>query len=510
MTQVGAHDIDRFRYAIVRKLGLHFDDAKLDFLGDVLRRRLGAVRQPADAYLAALESSYAGAEIGALAQELTVPETYFFRHTEQYRALAEVALPERMRVEGASKRLRILSAGCASGEEAYSLAILVREAVDPSWDVSILAVDLNPAMLAKARSGRYSAWSLRETPPDICRRWFTRDGRDFMLDASVRDAVRFEARNLAQEDAELWQPGAYDVVFFRNVLMYFTPDTQHAVIARLARSLKPGGYLFLGHAETLRGLSNEFHLLHTHGTFYYQNKAGTEHDSTVRAGRDPSHSAARAIVPLIEESDSWVDVIRSAAERIENLTAPAQAVPARRPRRELAGTPIWDLQTALDLLRQERFAEALETMKQLPAEAERDADVLLLSAALLTHTGELGRAEAACRRLLGVEELNAGAHYLLALCREGAHDRAGAVHHDQLAAYLDPGFAMPHLHLGLLARRAGDFATAQSELRQAQSLLQREDASRVLLFGGGFGREMLVALCEMELAACGGTGVKRS
>jgi chemotaxis protein methyltransferase CheR len=143
-------------------------------------------------------------------------------------------------------------------------------------------------------------------------------------------------------------------------------------------------------------------------------------------------------------------------------------------------------------------------MQRLPQESGHDPDVLLLHAALLTHRGRLAEAEEACRRLLDVDELSAGAHYLLALCREGARDRTSAMNHDQVAIYLDPGFAMPHLHLGLLARRAGERAAAQKELGEALLLLQREDVSRVLLFGGGFNREALVALCRTELMGCGG------
>jgi chemotaxis protein methyltransferase CheR len=155
-------------------------------------------------------------------------------------------------------------------------------------------------------------------------------------------------------------------------------------------------------------------------------------------------------------------------------------------------------------LREERFTEALEMMQGLPPESGRDPDVLLLRAALQTHRGRLTDAEDACKRLLDVDELSAGAHYLLALCREGAGDQTSAVSHDQVAIYLDPSFAMPHLHLGLLARRTADWATAQRELGHALVLLQREDSSRLLLFGGGFGRETLMAVCRTELLTCGG------
>jgi chemotaxis protein methyltransferase CheR len=101
--------------------------------------------------------------------------------------------------------------------------------------------------------------------------------------------------------------------------------------------------------------------------------------------------------------------------------------------------------------------------------------------------------------------LNTGAHYLIALCRESAGDRRGAIEHDQTAIYLDATFAMPRLHLGLMARRAGDRETARRELKYALTLLKREDASRLLLFGGGFGRDALAALCRAELDSAGST-----
>ena len=103
-----------------------------------------------------------------------------------------------------------------------------------------------------------------------------------------------------------------------------------------------------------------------------------------------------------------------------------------------------------------------------------------------------------------IDELNAGAHYVLALCREHSGDGSAAAEHDRVAAYLDPGFAMPRLHLGLMARRAGDREAARRELTQALFLLEREDAARLLLFGGGFNREALVALCDLALRESGG------
>lgn len=162
-----ATDISRFRAAVSRRMGLLFEDDKLDYLAEVLRERLEAGgRGPADAYLDRL-SAGAHDEVRALARRLTIGETYFFRYYDHFRAFAEVVLPDRARVQEDRRRLRILSAGCASGEEAYSLAILVREHLfsASSWDVQIRGIDINPSMIEKAALARYSAWSLRGTPP---------------------------------------------------------------------------------------------------------------------------------------------------------------------------------------------------------------------------------------------------------------------------------------------------------------------------------------------------------
>lgn len=497
-------DVERFRAAIARRLGLYFEDAKGGFLSEVLHRRIEARATDCATYLTALDNGTATQECSALAEELTVGETYFLRNIEQFHAFAEVCLAARMRARSGQRRLSVLSAGCASGEEAYTLAIVARGHVpDPSWEVAILGVDINPAALARAAKARYSAWALRETPPEIRDRWFQPVGRDYQLDDTVRASVKFEARNLVEDDPELWRPGRYDVIFCRNVMMYFTPGQAQALIDRIARSLAPGGHLFLGHAETLRGLSQDFHLRHTHETFYYQRREGIGSQArTVSASTAPSTpSAAAPLAVALDGSDSWVEAIRRASERIQALAespvksaAPAAASSARQ-RAQLS--------TALELLRQERFGEALDQVRSLAPEAAGDPDVLLLHAALLAHRGRLSEAEEWCGKLLELDELNAGAHYVLALCREATGDRKGAVDHDRVAAYLDSAFAMPHLHLGLIARRCGDRDAARRELELALSLLQREDPSRLLLFGGGFGRDALVALCRAELAATG-------
>ena len=503
-----------FRATVARRLGLRFDDSKLDELADVLHRRIEATRSAdVESYLCLLGISLA--ELRAVVGHLTIPETYFFRIPDHFRVFQEVVLPERVRAQSATRRLNILSAGCASGDEPYTLAMLVQGRADlAGWQVSIRGIDVNAAAIAKGNKGRYSAWSLREIAPTFEKRYFHPQGRDFQLHDSIRGMVSLEEGNLADAQAPFWNPRAYDAIFFRNAFMYLSPEAGQAVVARMAESLAIGGYLFMGPAETLRGVSHDFDLCHTHGTFYYQLRTGRASAGNVSAyslmpeTRTDSRPALRAQMPAEDTGGGWVDAIRQATERIRILTR----IPERSrnsdkkplPGPSLAKGMPADLSIALELLREERFEQALAALQALPAEAQTSSDVQVLRGVLLANCGDLAQAEHACASALEMDTLNAGAYYVMALCREQADDRRTAMEHFQTAIYLDPSFAMPHLHLGLLAKRAGDLDLAVQELSQASLLLPREDAPRVLFHGGGFSRDALVELCRRELQGCRG------
>jgi chemotaxis protein methyltransferase CheR len=532
----------RFRTSLSRRLGLELDDGKLPALGELLHRRIESTGGTPESYLATIESSTPSREeLRSLAPELTVSETYFFRNVDQFHALRELVVPMRARARAearAPRRLRILSAGCASGEEVYSLAIWLRDhAMATGVDLQIEGIDVNPAALARAAQGRYSPWSFRETPAEVQDRCFRREGRDLAVEAALRSSVTFAERNLVDPDETFWQPAVFDVVFCRNVIMYFPAATARAVIARLAHSLVPGGFLFMGHAETLRGRSREFHLRHTHGTFYYQKRGEGETDEV-----DPGLLASDLALALPRRTEAapgsypvsaggmpaWIEAIQRATDRIASLSAPprldpgaggaeehevdrgwATGLPPSSPPMDTAPasrarTPAWNLASTVALIGQERFDEARASLTTAPPDVADAADVLLVRAVLLTHGGDLDAAEKVCARVLELDEMSAGAHYLTALCREHAGDRRAAADHDQVAAYLDPAFALPRLHLGLLARRAGEMDQARRSLDDALGLLQREDPSRLVLFAGGFSRDALVTLCRTELSSCGG------
>lgn len=490
---IQAEDSERFRSFVTRWLGFEMDDEKLWSLTDILRHRLREKGCNTQSYLEGLENAHPfNDELRTLAQELTINETSFFRNVDQMNAFAEAVLPDRFAAQSATRRLRILSAGCASGEEAYSLAMILHNMpAARDYDVEIIGIDADMKVLKKAAAGRYSPWSLRQTPERYRRDFFRSDKQEFVLSDAIRNRVKFHERNLVLDDASFWAPGSFDIVFCRHVIMYFAHDMARAVVARIAQSLTPGGFLFLGTAETLRNLSDDFHLRHTHGTFYYQR----QNELHCLA---PGENCDAVAVDIAPQGD-FVDVIDGATKRIQSLrTKGTRKPPVKRKKKPL------DLDPVIELLRCERASEALALLNSLPTEDRRDPQVLLLTAILLTHGGDIARAETVCGEILSRDAGNAGAHYVMALCRENSGDLAGAIQWDRQAVRLDPSFAMPHLHFGLVARRAGDQTTARAELAKAATLIQGEDAARLLLFGGGFNREALLGLCRAQLKACGG------
>ncbi|WP_432972249.1 CheR family methyltransferase [Dactylosporangium sp. CA-233914] len=439
--------VERLRRLLAERLGMAFDDKKDALLAEILQQRATQHGLTDRGYLDRLASAWS-AELSALAEALTVNETYFFRNVEQFRALAEVALPARIRAAGDRRRLALLSVGCSTGEEAYSLAMVTAAQVPEAWEVGIVGLDVNRGALRKAMAGRYSLWSLREAPESARQRWFRPAADGVEIDSRLRGRVRFVEHNVARDDPVLFAYGAYDIVFCRNLLMYLTPDTAAAVVERITRALAPGGFLFLGHTDTLGRRPAGLTVHHSHGAFYYERET----------------APARTAEPVAD--------VRP------------------RPR-----------ERALRLLGEERFAEGLRALDSITgAEADRP-ETWLLRGCLLAHLGDTGRAADLCRRLLERDALFADAHQLLADCYEGDERHDEARRHHRIASQLDAGFAMPRLRLGLLARRAGDRRSAEEELDRAVRLLREETDERIALFGGGFGRTALIALCRAELAA---------
>ena len=218
-----------------------------------LARREGAQASGGTArYLQALAES--PTELASWAEVLTAGETFFFRHEEQLRVFADVALPAAL--ARARRPVRVLSVGCATGEEPYSLAILARERLGDGAprEVSILGIDINAEFIRRARLAQFSERALWRLPSPAYRALFRRTAQGYTLAETMTRGVSFEVRNLMAPDPAFWAPGAFDLILCRNVLIYFSERARYQVLEQLATALVPGGRLFLGPADALRAV----------------------------------------------------------------------------------------------------------------------------------------------------------------------------------------------------------------------------------------------------------------
>ena len=211
-------------------------------------------------------------EIVVLVDNLTTNETYFFRENAQLNAFSEEVLPELRERNAAKKSLRIWSAGCSTGEEPYTIAILLLESGDwcRDWQVEIMGSDINQRVLHTARKGVYKKGSHRATPPQMLKKYFTDEGKgDYRINDAVRRLVSFSFVNLL-DPFKTSLIRDLDIIFCRNVIIYFDREAKKKVIGTFYGKLREGGYLLLGHSESLINISTAFTLRPLRHDMVYQ------------------------------------------------------------------------------------------------------------------------------------------------------------------------------------------------------------------------------------------------
>jgi len=209
-----------------------------------------------DEYLYLLKYSPNGREYERLYDAITTNETYFFREPLQFDLLVDHIVPRVIELKGGERSLRVWSAACSSGEEPYTLSMVMRER-RPDVNTDIVGSDISNKVLAAAERAVYGSYAVRNVPENYMKRYFTEKGRDFLLDPSVRKTVRFRNFNLLTERVGMDFMNL-DVVFCRNVLIYFDIKTKQQVVSMLYDCLRPGGMLVIGSSESLHNVTRAF------------------------------------------------------------------------------------------------------------------------------------------------------------------------------------------------------------------------------------------------------------
>lgn len=538
-TNVRSPELVRFTEILSERLGLSLAQEPEKRLAELLAERSARTgARDERRYLERLENPLlCRKEMAILADALAVRESYFFRNHGMFDAIGDHVLADLDASRPRDQPLRLLSAGCAAGEEPYSLAMLLREtSLSTRRPVVLEAFDASAELVEQARRGVFSEWAFRELSNERRDRWFRQiDARNWRLDRSIVDAVRFSVRNLLDPDPAFWKPGRFDLILCRNVLIYFTPAAIQDAVDRLVRSLAPGGYLFLGHAETLHGRGRGLRLHHSRGAFYYQRELPGRGQ---RRSRPSSYEPATTSPPPsspTSDRDGWARRIHDFTSRIEALL-PSRRGKGERSRRSDDGQLPSDESRSLDdrrranlpggvlpsdvaddrfsgngadsterldavlrLVEGERFGEALAlTSPDRSADSSR-RELRVARAAILLMVGDVEAAGRLCRELLAEDELDATVHYIDGIRRKDVGDDVGAREELRAAAFLDSRFALPRLQLGILAHRQGDTVNARRELEHAVRLLPEERPGRVTLLGGGLDRSGLTRLALREL-----------
>jgi chemotaxis protein methyltransferase CheR len=279
---------------VYQECGMYFDERRAHFLQDRLQRRLKACQLDSFySYYRLLTSREGKQELAALLENLTVNETSFFRNKPQLELFQKTVLEEllKRKQERRDWSLRVWSAGCSTGQEPYSLAILICDAlayyylrnplpiempaqkplIPSPWRVEILAADISYAGLRAAQEAVYSDTHMEPVDYTTRLRYFEKVGDRYAVKKTLKDLVQFDFHNLKAE----FLPQRNDVIFCRNVMIYFDEAEQKRLVEKFYRCLNPEGYLFVGHAESLFGLTNKFRMIHhNNGTAYQRIEEG--------------------------------------------------------------------------------------------------------------------------------------------------------------------------------------------------------------------------------------------
>lgn len=254
-------DFLKLREHFYRKTGIFFEDSKRYFVDKRVLDRMKATHHDSfRSYFVYLRFEESQAEMEGLINSLTVNETYFYREDYQFHCLVKNILPEIIARSKHNKQIRIWSILCATGEEPYSLALFLLEnwpQVD-SYDVEILASDIDTSVLTAARAGRYGARALQYLPPGVVQKYFTKlDNDTWQLCEAIRSSVSFRQTNI-METPSTRQHLEIDVIFCRNLLIYFDELSRRKAAENLFASLRSGGFICLGHAESMSRISSLF------------------------------------------------------------------------------------------------------------------------------------------------------------------------------------------------------------------------------------------------------------
>lgn len=476
---------NKFHDYLIAHSGLYFDRHNIKILERGLGKRMVTLRIDSynDYYDYLTKNMERRQELQKLLQLLTVGESFFFRLQGHFNALIETILPDIIKTSG-SRRIRFLSAGCSTGEEPYSLAMAVMEAV-PDWksrDIRILGADINNHSLMRAMEGGYSSWKMRATEKRYLDKYFDRSGERYVVKDEVKTLVDFahlDLRAVHSLSSQLMTEN-FDVIFCRNVMIYFSTETIKKVVESFAAALKPGGYLFLGHSETLTDITAKFERQLEGGFSFYRKRDGQR--------------------PLIEEMHPAAPPVA----KIDKLPTPDRTIPRQQPA-SISAKPeeIVDLDAlyheALAQKRAKSYAVAENLFRQILARKPDHKDAIVGKAMILAYSGRFNESLEKCNMALLLDDLLPGAYFVRGFAFEMTGRKTEAIDEYRKAILLKMDFVMPHYQLGKLYSRSGRNKCGKRALKNSLKLLEQGGREAIIPYSGGLSGKVLLEQLRIEI-----------
>ncbi|HOT93406.1 MAG TPA: CheR family methyltransferase [Anaerolineae bacterium] len=467
-TALGYGDYLRFSRLLQERFGLFFSDSRRTELESAILHAFAA--SPAadlnEYYRLLTELPDGGLEMERLVNAVTVNETYFFRDAAQFDALASTVLPELIEQRRMLRTLRIWSAGCSSGEEPYSIAMLLRDTLPDvdEWSITILGTDVNTAALDRARQGLFGDWAFREPRAKEMRpRYFRRIGARWELSPNVRRMVTFSRLNLAGTEYPSYNTNTMfmDLILCRNVTIYFKEDVTLGVVERFYDALTDGGWLVVGHSELSLNVYRRFEVRNFPNTVLYQrNGQPRPQPAAPRWSPTPPEPIA-PIVPQVP------------------VVPPAPIVPTPPP---VEANP---LEQARELMEFGRSEEARDLLLTLTGSKPVDSEVYILLGQACANLGDLVAAEKWCHEALRRNKLALEAYYTLALVLQHQGRVPEAIEAFKKVVYLDRNDVLGHFSLARLYHQQGQFSAAIKALDNAHRLLETQKDDAIIPRSGG-------------------------
>lgn len=440
-------------------------------------------------------------QIEILAGHLTVGETYFFRDKGLFKVLEKPILSKLIQSRQMNGRhLRVWSAGCSTGEEPYSIAIILSKMIPDlrDWNITILATDINSFALQKAADGVYGHWSFRDIQPKIQKGFFSQrtDGR-FELIPRIREMVTFSYLNLVEDTypSLFNNTNAMDIIFCRNVLMYFVPEVAGKVAPNLHRSLVDGGFLIVSPAEATIPIFSQFAIERVSDTTLY--KKGAQQPASGFSCR-----------PLEKPKISF----KPAAGFVQNrgaapMPGPIDAHTGSRPKTPDAPLKMriskpedqtrQDLhQEAMALYERGCYPEAVAITEKLLSQNPSHSEGIALLARIYANWGKLDKALEWCEKAITAEKLHAGYHFLMSNILQELGRKEDAVVSLNRTLYLDPKFIPAYVALGNISRKSGKLKESVKHFENALSLLNLKRPEEILPESEGINAQRLTEMIK--------------